>query len=399
MRDDVSAWSVGPIGRAILVSLVAVLLACNSGEDRPQTRNVPVGTPVEIEPVRTLSVGLVQGDPNQEFDRVVTPFLLADGRLVVPVAGASSIRVFDEHGAFAYSLGRAGGGPGEFRSLSAAWSRGDTIEAFDSRLNRITRFVPGGSVDVVALRSEMGDLSAVAGPVPDGWIAGGVASAGVGRRDSIALRWFDRTGTDRGAVGMVEGFARYRTPVLTGPEPLSPRPLLQISQGRAYVAESLTPAIRVLTPAGTLEREIVWQAETPYSGQDVVRLVVDSAVSQTQPDRAAALRQHLEAAVVPERLSVFWKFIVDDNGFIWIRPFEAVKHAAALGGLGLAGGGPGGRWSVLSPDGNVVGTVDVPDELEILSITSDAVVGISRDTLGVEVVRVHHLERRGTIGG
>jgi hypothetical protein len=97
---------------------------------------------------------------------------------------------------------------------------------------------------------------------------------------------------------------------------------------------------------------------------------------------------------VPDRLSVFWKFIVDDDSFIWIRSFEPLKHAAALGGLSLAGGGAGGRWSILSPDGNVVGTIEVPADLEVVSITSGAVVGIARDALGVESVRVHRLERR-----
>ena len=394
MPEHVGIGPVFPSRRATLVALIAFCVTCTSGEEDPQARDLPVGTPISIAAQAKLSVGVVEGDTIQEFDRVVTPFLLPDGRLVVPVAGASAIRMFDEQGDLVASFGRAGAGPGEFRSLTAAWSRGDTIEALDSRLGRITRFLPGGLVEVVALRSEVRDLSGVAGPVADGWIAGGVAAGDVGRRDSVVLHWFDRSGADRGAVGTTEGYARYRTPFLTGPEPLSPRAVLQVGLDRAYVAESLTPRIRVLTPAGTLEREILWQAEPPGSSPDVFRVVVDTAVRRTQPDRAAALRRHLEAAVTPDRLSVFWKFIVDDHGFIWIRPFEPLQHAAALGGLSLAGGGPGGRWSVLSPEGDPLGTVDVPAGLEILQITSNRVVGIARDAQGVEFVRVHALERR-----
>jgi hypothetical protein len=341
-----------------------------------------------------VSVGVVEGDPNQEFDRVVTPFLMSDGRLIVPVAGARSIRVFDEQGFFSYSLGGEGAGPGEFRSLTAAWARGDTIEAMDDRLRRITRFIPGGSVEVVDLQSEVRDLSAVAGPVPEGWIAGGVAVGDAARRDSIVLRWFDRTGADRGATGTVEGYARYRTAFMSGPEPLSPRPMLQVTGGRAWVAESLTPAIRVLTPMGALDREIAWQPETARTPRDVLSLVIDSAVSRAPEGRAEALRRHLEAAEVPDRLSVFWKFIVEDDSFIWIRSFDPLKHAAALGGLSLTGGGAGGQWSILSPDGKLVGTMDVPADLEVVGITPGAVVGIARDALGVESVRVHRLERR-----
>jgi hypothetical protein len=244
------------------LSLASLVVVGCSGEAGRQTADDPVGAPIAIDPVPAVSVGVVEGDPNQEFDRVVTPFLMSDGRLIVPVAGARSIRVFDERGSFSYSLGGEGAGPGEFRSLNAAWARGDTIEAMDDRLRRITRFIPDGSVEVVDLQSEVRDLSAVAGPVPEGWIAGGVAVGDAGRRDSIVLRWFDRTGADRGATGTVEGYARYRTAFMSGPEPLSPRPMLQVTGDRAYVAESLTPAIRVLTPMGALDREIAWQPET-----------------------------------------------------------------------------------------------------------------------------------------
>ena len=41
-----------------------------------------------------------------------------------------------------------------------------------------------------------------------------------------------------------------------------------------------------------------------------------------------------------------------------------------------------------------MGSVELPSELEPHQITSDAVVGIVRDELGVESVRVHSLERR-----
>jgi hypothetical protein len=96
---------------------------------------------------------------------------------------------------------------------------------------------------------------------------------------------------------------------------------------------------------------------------------------------------------VPERLSVFWKFIVDDAGFIWIRDYEPRLHAAALGGLNPGGVGQGGRYRVLSAEGDAAAMIDVPPDLELVRITADAVVGISRDALGVERVRVHRLRR------
>jgi hypothetical protein len=48
---------------------------------------------------------------------------------------------------------------------------------------------------------------------------------------------------------------------------------------------------------------------------------------------------------------------------------------------------------IIGPDGRQMGTIDVPPEIEPTYITADAVVGIARDELGVESVRVHALRR------
>jgi hypothetical protein len=160
-----------------------------------------------------------------------------------------------------------------------------------------------------------------------------------------------------------------------------------------YVAETLVPRIEVRTAAGALEREITWTPDVAPSARATSREVVDSAIARVPPHQAVALRQRLESAPIPERVSVFWQFHVDDDGFIWIRPFEAQRHAAALGGLSQPGGGSGGRWLVLSPAGAQVSALDAPDELEIVRITSTAVIGIARDALGVESVRAHRLQR------
>jgi len=45
----------------------------------PVGESVP-GAPVEIEAIAALSVGVLGGDLQQEFDRVVRPFVLPDGR-------------------------------------------------------------------------------------------------------------------------------------------------------------------------------------------------------------------------------------------------------------------------------------------------------------------------------
>jgi hypothetical protein len=332
---------------------------------------------------------VAEGDTLQEFHSIESPFLMADGRLAVPQSGSGTIRVFDADGAYVTTLGRAGTGPGEFRHLTAAWSRGDTIEALDFLLRRITRFLPDGSADVVPLQSEMPDLG-LAGPLGDGWFAGGVLVGRAGRRDLVVLHRFGRDGTDLGEITRAQGMARYSAAGYHGPEPLSPTVVVAGGRGRMYVAETLTPTIQVFDPTGTLNSELAWLPEAGPTPREVFEVVMDSAVARAGPDRAALTRQHIEAAGVPAQLSAFWTFIVDDEGFIWVRPYDPLRHAFALG----FGVGPGGQWTILSPEGIEVGSVQVPADIEPVQITTTAVVGIVRDSLGVESVRVHALDRR-----
>jgi hypothetical protein len=350
--------------------------------------------PVAIQPSARLSIGEAAGDTLEEFDRVVTPFLMPDGRLVVPLNSASTIRVFSADGKFLNSLGRKGSGPGEFLELHSVWSRGDTIEALDSRLHRITRFLPNGSVQTVMLRSGMHDLAAVSGPAGADWLVGGVASSGYGRRDTVAVRRFARDGSDRGVVGVTAGFARYQSTEMSGPEPLSPRPVLQAHGGRLYLADNMAASIRVVQPNGTVERTITWTPPRAISARDAMRMVIDSAVARAPADRALSVRRRWEDAPVRDRMPAFSTFLVDDLGYIWVRPYDPFKHSTALNGLVLPGGGPGGRWSVLSPAGVRVAEIDLPADLAPICITNDAVVGIAHDEFGVESVRVHVLQRR-----
>jgi hypothetical protein len=85
--------------------------------------------------------------------------------------------------------------------------------------------------------------------------------------------------------------------------------------------------------------------------------------------------------------------IVDELGFVWVQRYEPLRHAAALGGL-RESSGAGGSWQIFSPRGVAAGLVEMPPDLQPVQITANVIVGIARDDLGVESVRVHTLQRR-----
>ncbi len=380
-----------PLTLGALITLAGCDAAPEAGS--PQV-DVP-GEPLSVETEPLLSVGVVTGDTLQEFDRVVTPFVLPDGQLVVPLRGSSDIRVFGQDGAFAGRLGGGGDGPGEFRYLSGAWPRGDTIEAFDGRLRRVTRFLPDSAVEVVAIASgEYPDMVNALGPMEEGWAVGGVASGRPGQRDMFMFHHFDRDGTHLGELASSGGMIRYAGGNYSGPEPMSPRSVFRSDGTRLYFGDTLEPLIRRVRSPGTMDTEIEWAASQSGSAEDVFDEVIDEAVFRAAPDRAEETRQRLQAAPASTQLSVFWDFHVDPAGFIWIQPYEPTAHAFAVGAPYRGGVGSGGAWQVMTPDGQFAGSVDVPDGLEITQITDSSIVGIRRDELGVETVHVHRVNRR-----
>lgn len=380
-------------GRRLIFGALVVLAGCDADPDAGLVADPGAGTPPTIEAEAVLSVGVVAGDTLQEFDRVVTPFVLADGRLVVPLGGSSEIRVFSPEGTFARRLGGSGEGPGEFRYLSAAWPRGDTIEAFDSRLRRVNRYLPDGSLEVVAIPGgEYPDMSVAVGPLGEGWVLGGVVAGGYGERDTILVHHFDRDGAHLGELGSLEGFFRYASAGGGSPHPLSPRAVFASDGTRIYLGDTEVPSIRSVRTGGA-DNEIAWEPAASISGEAALEQVIEVALAEGSADQGFFTRERLEAAPVPARVSVYWDFLPDREGFLWVQPYEPLDHAPALGASLSGRSGSGGLWWLFTADGRYAGPVGIPEGLALTQVTSTAVVGIRRDELGVETVHVHRVNR------
>ena len=378
---------------SLMLGALIALAGCDAGPEAGLVADPGAGAPPTIEAEAVLSVGVVTGDTLQEFDRVTSPFVLPDGRLVVPLRGSSDIRVFDQAGILVERLGGDGEGPGEFRYLSAAWPRGDTIEAFDSRLRRISRFLPDGTVEVVPIPSgAYPDMSVAVGPLGEGWALGGVVAGGYGERDRILVHYFDPEGAHLGELGSIEGFARYYAEG-GSPHPLSPRAVFASDGTRVYLGDTEVPSIRLVRTGGAADGEIAWEPAESISGEAALEQVIEVALAEGSADQGFFTRERLEAAPVPARVSVFWDLLPDREGFLWVQPYEPLEHAFALGASLSGPSGSGGAWWVFTADGRYAGPVGIPEGLALTQVTRTAVVGIRRDAFGVETVHVHRVNR------
>ena len=369
------------------------------GQEAPLVDSVVVGQPLTVEEVPSLTLGVSAGNPEREFFRVVTPFLLPPNHIVVPLRGYGEIRVFTLDGNLVAAHGRPGEGPGEFRELGGAWARGDTIEAFDGILMRVTRFLPDGRIETIHLNPEGAGYRpnvAVPGGFHDGWLVTGVAGVSDSQRLEIAVARFSRDGTFAGTIARAEGPEMYSARGVHTQTPLSPMMFSATWENALYIGETLTAAVRVLDGKGKVVNEIVWEGDQ-ISPEDALRRVVEIAVQRANPDEKNGLRERLEAAPKPKSVPVFAEFMVDHLGFVWVRPFEITRDATAVW-LYMPQGSfksrAGGVWWIFAPEGKKLGSVEIPPDLEPYQITADAVVGIRRDKLGIEYVRVHRLHRQ-----
>jgi hypothetical protein len=380
---------------ALALPLTATLVLAGTsgcGEAPPPkagTLAVP-GAPAAVAPEPLAVAGETPGDTLHEFHQVTTPFALPDGRFVVPLTGMGVVRVFSGRGRFVESLGRPGQGPGEFSRIGSAWPRGDTVEVFDSRNRRVTRFLPDGSVRTVPLEPGAPAEVAVPGPFGDGWAVTGIVRIDREGRDRMALHHFAGTGEHLGELAPVEGYVRYTFPGGGSPIPLSPRAQYAVHGDRLFLGQTLEPALQVINTAGEVVDRIAWDPESVLDPQQAQRLVADSADLQWVGEEAAH-RARIREAPLPANVPAYATLLVDSKGFLWIRPWDPLIHATDVGGLTRVG--PGGTWRILSPEGEDLGTVEVPPELEPSWIGPDRVVGIRRDAYDVESVRVHELRR------
>ena len=92
-----------------------------------------------------LRVGGSEAGPAYEFTELSQVVATANAVLVRQSA-YQELRVFDLAGTHQRTIGRAGGGPGEFRGLWAFGVYGDTVWTLDFALRRVTLFLTSGKL-------------------------------------------------------------------------------------------------------------------------------------------------------------------------------------------------------------------------------------------------------------
>jgi hypothetical protein len=260
----------------------------------------------EVEPDRwrvpdspVLEIGVSEGAAEYQLDNVRSTVRLADGRIVVANAGTHEIRFYDPAGRFIHSVGREGGGPGEFRSIT--WLRRfatDSLAVFDRNSLRITILSKQGDV----VRSlNLGRLPGITFPNPIGLFDDGKllvnsptspaqgGSSGPVIRNPLTCHLVDSDGRLIGSVGEHPGMQYYLASLggesIGMPLPFGKLPRFEVFEDRFVVGASDTYEIGVYGEDGMLRR--------------VVRLDEENA-KLTAEEIERYRRMRLERARTPE---------------------------------------------------------------------------------------------------
>lgn len=348
----------------------------------------------------SVDIGVVDGDAAYQLDEVYSVARLADGRVLVADGGTKQLRLYSAQGRHLRSMGREGGGPGEFTYLGwAGPGPADSLLAWDPQSKRLSVFAPDGRfVRTVTPTGLDRMFPQASGVLADGslLVSGGVNLGGQMElkgevRDTATYHRVARDGRSLGRLGPFPGWETFvftsETNLLMESIPFGRNVFVRPAGGEVLVAQNDRYEARFLAPDGALRR-IVRRTFQPVRVTDA-----DWNAHFDEEDAREDGSSHAEGAdlarlrarrreVLPRRetFPAFADARTDAEGNLWMEQY-------------LRPGEEPPRWDVFDPEGHWLGTVETPSGLRIHQIGADWILGVEKDELEVEHVRMYPLAK------
>ncbi len=371
------------------------------------------GWTISDEPL--VQIGALAGAPEHQLDGVVGTVRLSGGDIVIGEWTTGELRRYDAEGNLVWRAAGDGEGPGEHRFLAFVGRLpGDSLVTFDHGLLRVQVFAPGGE----AVRT-----------ISVEWPGSGFGPGdiiGLSERH-LVLTFADQRGEapppgvarwpeiDIMALSLDDGSMRAVMDV-PGPEVYMFReggyvgnyiyifgkgPRYAVSGGRLALADTERFSVRSIalddgSSTWILRRNEPAREVTSEHVEAYVELVASLIVGREgmSEDAAEAVKNNSRQDPMASTLPVLHSLHLDAVGNLWVEPYS-------LPGADVA------PFQVYTPDGTWLGTVAMPPGLSLeagglrtgtgsksaFEMGDDYILGVWRDELDVEYVRLYALEK------
>ncbi len=341
-----------------------------------------------------LEIGVQDGAPEYQLFRVTGAAVMSDGAIVVANTGTHELRFYDGEGRYLRSVGREGDGPGEFRSVGlVGLLAGDSILVFDSRQDRGSIFDASGTL-VRSFRIETAEERVWDRPVGvttagdvvvlrDVLYVAGQVGSGVDRA-SMRLSTTGPEGSLKASLGVLPGTERF---VLATEDFMTVRSLMfgrglhvAVAHDRIAVGNNDAYSVRILAADGSI-LHVVRQRRgpAPVREEDVRRYIDDQLAEVEDENSRRRTLSMFEQMPRRETFPAYASIELDAAGNLWVEEYRRPGEEEPV-------------WQVFDREGVFAGRVRPPAGLRVLDIGDDYVLGVATDDLGVERLRLYHLE-------
>jgi len=344
-----------------------------------------------VDPVPLLDLTNLGTGESHEFYQVRDAARLPDGTIAVAESTSDEVRLFSASGEFLGALGGSGDGPGEFRfpgSIDAFHT--DSIAVFDRQLQRITVLsIRGDGYRVIPLQIA-GKYVMQLRPLDDTTFVARLSSPwapeerdGLYRNPENLVR-VHATGEILDTMTVLAGSESFQS--MGGG--VSSAPLFgkssyfAVSGGRVYFGDADRMELSALSASGQIEQVI----RVPGFDLSLApREVAEEREARIGPNSSARSREILAAMPDPRTRPAYCGLLVDTEGCVWAEECQGL--------IARMRNGRPWRWTVFSPEGEWLGSVEFPTRFFVLRVGSDYVLGNRYDENDVEHVEMLRLVR------
>lgn len=355
-----------------------------------------------VDPEPRVRIGLTEGDPPYLFSNIEAALLLSDGRIAVADRGSSELRFYSADGVFERAVGGPGEGPGEMGYIRDMDRCGaDSLFVFEIDFNNVVFTATGDYVREArpwegssrarrpyALRcARNGHYAAVGWENLDG-------PRSIGFYRAMAPTWIlapthahasADSVQDAGLVfatelGTMLSSERIGRPTGSSPHPLGRALRFAVSEDAVYLGTGESFEVQQYDWNGPLSRLIRWPGEDLTIREEHIAAYRASQLDSVSDEQRPALERSLMEMPMPPAFPAYQRIEADPQGNLWVEEFRRPGESSQ-------------NWTVIGADGALLGSVALPSALLVTDIGADAIVGVTRDELGVERVQVHDIAK------